>query len=594
VRPSTLVLAIVLAMGSVACSPPPIERATQDAQQDTQPSASGPRLEVGEIHVYTLDWQTRATRSMGAGRVSGGLSLRGELALSAIEKGPEGTRVSLWFPSLPTRTIAVLGEPIELDAAQLVDVHAELLIAPDGDVRRAFFAPESAPIFRELMAGVIARVDFRAAIAGDQPRAVRGGHGLVEVVYTPNEAGVVTRELRKLLRFDSAPGLEIDEHALIGEGRIELDDHQVPVRIELHDRAQLEQVGLDADDRFTLVRLRVDLGHVEALPDPVEIDPSAAPDPLAAARELDRQFAEGLTYADIEVAMDVMDGGVLPRQGFVSRASALLRGWPEQTDTIIPLALEAGGNGRQLAFDLLAAAGTLEAQAAMRSLLQEPVAAGWPERNLLLGRFAFLAAPSPESAQFLLDQLAAARAADQPESMRALLYPIGTVSGRVADPTLATQMHQALLQAAADEAPPLRAAGIAGLGNARQASDIPRLITATTDLDTNVRVEAVAALRTHVRPEATQALLEALTDPEPAVASRALDVLHERHFEGQPTPEFIARAQAGRYNPNLDRAMASALIGSAKDPKVREALATIATRTQDSSLTTDLQEFLAK
>ena len=580
-----LAIALLLALGCSSPSEPP--------PSIQQTAVLAPELAVGEVHIYTLDWETHASRDMGSGQIFGGLTLRGELAVSAIERGPDGTRVSAWFPRLSEGALRFQGELIELDPAELVDVRAEFVVGEAGEIRKAYFAPDSAPIFRELMLGVIARFDLRGAAANGDPRLVRGGHGLVEVLYRRDPQGVVTRELADVLRFDTVPGVDVDPTMLIAEARIEYDERRVPTRIDQHDGVDLRELGLVADDRFSLARVRTEqAGPPLRVVDPIVLDPTAGPDAQAVADALDRQLADGLTILDIEIALDTMDGGVLPRPGFVSRAAALLRADPENIPTLIELTARAGGNGRQLAFDLLSAAGSPGAQLAMTNLLLEPAAASWPERALLFQRFAFVAEPTPETGAFLLAQLDAAQLADDEIMTRAILHPLGTVTGRVRDAVLAEQLHRALTHAAASEHAPIRAAAISGLGNARRARDLDRLLDALHDPDPDVRVEAAAALRTHVAPEATRALLDALADESAAVASRALTVLHERHYQGQPDAELVARAELGKYQPALDRAMASALAGSLEQAGVRAALAAIAERTIDRELASELSLLL--
>ncbi|PRP98631.1 HEAT repeat domain-containing protein [Enhygromyxa salina] len=560
-----------------------------------------PDLRVGEVHIYTIDWQTHGARGIDGTMVSGGLTLRGELAVSALSHGPDGTRVSLWFPSLRESALVVHGERVELDPRELVDLHAEFVVDASGDVRHAYFAADSPPMFRELMRGVIARYDLRGANPGPERRTLRGGHGLVEVVYRREPSGVVVRDLAQVVRFDTAPGVEVDPTMVIAEARIELDARRLPIAIDQRDSIDLGGVvELVSDDRFTLEYVRTReadpgvaplAGSATELVELVElvmVDPTAGPDREAADRALDRQLAAGMTFDDIEVAIATMDGGVFPRPGLVSRAAALLRSSPELIPSVIQTCLRAGGNGRQLSFDLLASTGSSIAQAAMHGLLLDPAARGWSERALLFQRFAFVSEPSSATGGFLLDQLAAAQSEGDEKMVRAILHPLGTVAGRVQDPVLAEQMHQALVRAAASEVGAIRAASISGLGNARRASDRARLIGALADPDPDVRVEAAAALRAHVVPEATAALLEALDDSDVAVASRALTVLHERHYEGQPGPELIARATLGRYQPALDRAMASALVGTREQVAVRDAIAAIAARTGDPALATEL------
>lgn len=569
-----------------ACTPVPAPDAAPAA---ASVEAGAPTLEVGEVHRYALDWQTAATRKQGRTGVSGGMTLQGELAFAALGHGPEGARVSAWFPRLPIRALDVQGQPVVIDEAALVGPRAEFIVAADGDVRRAFFTADSPPIFRELMLGVLARLDLRAASAGAGKRTLRGGHGLIEATYRREADGAVIRELAGVLRFDTAPGASVDADALTAEARIELGDDRMPVRIELHDSAALaEQIGLVADDRFSLVRTVVERASVVALVDPIEFDPTAGPDLEATARELDRQYADGYALEDLAIAMDTMDGGVLPRSGEISRAAASLRAWPERAAQLAPLARQAGDGGRQLAFDALSAAGTPEAQAVMCSLLAEAQRGQWPERALLVQRFAFVAAPTPASGESLLELIAAAERAGDAELRLATLFPLGTVTGRVQDAALGERMHAVLVAHAQHEDDGLRAAAVGGLGNAARAEDLPRLFAALTDPHGGVRVEAAAGLRTRVTPETTDALLAAIADEDAAVASRALTVLRKYHYQGAADPALVERARLGQYNDRLHRAMASTLVGSRDHPEVLAALASLVQRSDDPQLAADL------
>ncbi len=577
---TALALALVSLLSACGDRPPV---AMPDVEAARTPVA--PVLVPGDVHVYALDWHTEATRQVGGAQVEGGVSLQGELSVGAIAREPDGLRVAVWFSALELHTLDVQGQPLPIDAALLVGTQAEIVVDDDGDVRSARFTSASSPIFRELMTGVIARIDLRAAATDGAPHRVRSGHGLVDVTYDRREDGSVARTLADVVRFDSAPGLEVDADDLIGTGRIELDDARVPVAIELHDAALLGDDGFTADDRFSLARMRVDRATVpKAIEDGVDLDPTAELDRVAIERELDRQYAADWSLTDVQIVMNTMDGGVLPRQGEVSRSVALLRGWPEQIEILVGLVRAAGDGGRQLGFDLLAATGNAEAQDAMRRLLLEDGADGRAEYPLLLQRFAFVAAPDAKSGEFLLDRLAHARAKHDLLVVAAVLHPLGTVAGRITDVALAERMHVALVEAAADEDTEIRAAAISGLGNARRKDDVARILVATHDPDAGVRTEAVAALRTHVAPETTASLLAALADEDRGVAARALTVLRERHFEGEADPNLIERARTGQYNARIDRAMATTIAIHAKDESVRTALAAIAARTDDRDL----------
>lgn len=553
--------------------------------------ARTPVLRVGDRHVYELAWHAEATRTSASAGVSGALTLEGDLAVSVLSAGPEGTRLSLSLLRVGAAELRVQTEPVAIDPAMLTGLRAEILVGSDGDVRRAFFDPDSPPIFRELMTGVIARLDLRGAEPDAAAREIRSGHGLVEATYHAVSKNVITRELRRVVRFDTAPGITVDASALLAEGRIELDDDRVPVVIELHDGATLPgEQGLVADDRFSLVRTRVDRAPAHALVEPIEIDPNAGPDLEASAREMDRQYAAGYQMQDLSIALTVASGGLQPSTGEFSRAAAFLRAWPEHAEQLVPMIAAADEGGRQLAFDMLSAAGTPQAQAAMREVMSLPQWASWPERVVLVQRFAFVAEPTVASAELLLSMLDEAALGGDHELCRATMHPLGVVASRVDDLWLAERIHSRLVAFADDDDAFMRAGAIAGLGNARRLDDVPRLLVAMGDDDSSVRVEAASAMRFWVMPNTTTALLDALADENPAVGSVALDVLRKRHFEGEADPALAERARDGRYNPQIENAVASSLVDHSDRPEVLAALAAIESRTPNRRLARRLAE----
>lgn len=151
---------------------------------------------------------------------------------------------------------------------------------------------------------------------------------------------------------------------------------------------------------------------------------------------------------------------------------------------------------------------------------------------------------------------------------------------------------RALVTAAQDDDAFIRAGGIAGLGNAQRRDDIPRLLTAIGDEDSRVRAEAVSSMRFWVEPNTTLALLDALTDENRVVASEALDVLRKQHFAGEADPALVERIRDGRYNLDIEEAIASSMVGDIEEPAARVALAVIKGRTKDHLLANRLAELL--
>lgn len=573
-RPKLLMLASLLACGAP-------EIAADAPETAVAASPRGPELRAGELHLYALAWQARAGDGE-AGPVGGGLSLRGQLALQAIEARAGGTLVALWFPELPERELTALGEAIEVAPELLVGPRAYAVVEADGELRRTWFEPTAPPLFRQVMGGALARIDLRGAAAGPEPRVVPGLHGLAEVRYRRDDDGTVRRDLQRVVRFDALPGAPADAPAISGAAALAVDERGGLVSLAVEERAV---VGGDApvfasEERFALTRVDRRAGEAIEAPDlstMIERDAAAPPDMEEASRALSRRFAEGLTLADVAFAVGNIDNGLLPREGFVIRATGLLRGWPELADEM-PALLRAAetGRGRRLVFDLLSSAGTPAAQRVLRDALAGPEAAGWPELPSLVQRLALVQRPTRETGWFAVDYYDAARASGRDELRRATLYPLGSLAGRLLagdSPWAAVVLHARLLDAlaAADDVPD-RVAALAGLGNAGFAVDRERVLAYLHDEDAQVRAAAASALRRMVAPETTAALLAALRDPDDLVAAQALMAVRE-HLPGPAAATRLAEVVAGdAYHAALAVGLADVLAELPDDPAVRRAL----------------------
>jgi hypothetical protein len=550
-----------LALVPVGLSTPGCQREV-DAVVDAAPVVpAAARLQPGRAYTWTVEWQTKAlSRGDGTGSgLAGALNLRGELTFAAIEDTPEGMLVAAWLEDVDAAQIHAGHEVIDIDRGAMVGPRAYFVVDEVGDPTALRFAPGTPPVFRELMSGVIARVDLRGA-AG-VPAHARLGAGLGSVAYARTDDGVVHRSLTTLTRVDVVPGLAPDGIEVTARAELELDDAGVPRRIGAEDRAQ---IGVDgdfvADERFSLEQLRT--ADLEVTLPPVledARDPLDAPDVEAAERELAYQRAGSMTSQDVGIAMQTADGGVMPRAGFVSAASALVVADPEQIPQLEALAVGAAGYGRQLLFDVLAAGGTPEAQAAMVRLLESPEAAGWAEQGLLVQRFTFVHAPTPASARFLADHELDARERGDDYLARALLYPMGSVAGRVDDPWLAEQLHARLIERLDDPQLAVQRAALAGLGNLGRLEDKARIVGAQGSDDIDMRVEGVAALRKVPGEDVRAAVLAALDDPDEAVATRAIEVFADRFDTADDAIALAEHHRAGGVHPRVEQRVTEVL-----------------------------------
>jgi hypothetical protein len=505
-------------------------------------AAQAPVLARGDAHVYRVQWDTEAAREHDAGGLdlAGGLHVGGSLVLARVGDHEDGMLVAAWFSELPTARIVANDQTSEIDGTLLVGPRAYFVVAPDGAAVRAFYPADSAGIFREVMSGVLARMDLRAAAASGSPHTIRIGSGLAEVAYRKDGAGTVHRELQSLARFDIAPGVAADAPTVSGTAELAIDADGMPASIASEESAALAEDGtLAAHERFTAVRDRVD--RVELVtPDLaalVAVDLLAPPDLAASDRELARQRAGDLTLQDVGIAVQTLDGGVMPRPGFVSRAQGWLRGWPENADALVPVFADAGFHGRQLVFDMLSSAGTPESQRVMARIVGDDAAPEWEETPLLVQRYAFVREPDAATGAFLLELEARATADGHARLAQALLHPMGTVAWRLGatEPLVAERLHARIVAQLAHEDGKMRGAAIAGLGNARRPSDADLIVARLGDPDVGMRIEAVSALRAIVTPATTEAVKLALADPDDAVVARAREVL-ERHLDEERNP----------------------------------------------------------
>ncbi|HWB78817.1 MAG TPA: hypothetical protein VG755_27840 [Nannocystaceae bacterium] len=564
-------------------------------------SASTAKLPVGRTLVFALDWQVDAGFEQGSPTslpMGGGIHLAGELHLQAIEQRRDGTLAAVWFDALDTRELTVNGEPLAFDAALLVGQRAWFVLDDAGGITEAWFAPDAPPLFRHVMGGVLDRLDLRSAAAG--PQVVPTAHGLGNVVYA-RTGDTVRRELQSMARLDAVGGVPVEDPQLDSAYELALDGEGLPLRIAADERVRAtdERWLFGAHDRFAVERVRIDDGGRVDAPELAALerhDPSAPPDYRESEQAFAQRMAHDLVAKDIALAMTAQDGGLVPSRDFISEATGLLRGWPEEAWAIAPEILAMRRGGRQLGFDVLASAGTPEAQAVMCELLARDDVRSWSELPLLIGRLGMLRRPTSETVHFALALDAWAQQSGDVELARATLYPLGSLARRVeaSDPWLAELVH-ARLVGALDVAQDVddRLAAIAGLGNHGRVEDRVRLLPLLATEDDRIRAGAVIALRHLQAPEVTDALTIALTDPDRAVATRALDLLADRWPGADGSARLATIASTGAHNPELELALAN-LLGArmTEDPSVRRALGELALRTHDRDVAERIAEIV--
>ena len=221
--------------------------------------------------------------------------------------------------------------------------------------------------------------------------------------------------------------------------------------------------------------------------------------------------------------------------------------------------------------DLLAGAGTFEAQAVMRRLL----ALGVARRNnrtfaSYVQRLAFVECPDGPTLRFLMSVYAESRS--EPHDVRAACaYALGAAAGQAlvtGDPDAAQRVSDVLRRdvLAAGNAVE-KCALLTALGNAGVLGDIAVLTRFTQDADADVRAAAALGLRKMIVPEATTQLVALLADPDTRVTRSALHALAEHELGEEELDHLAEIVLAGRTSLAIDSRILRLIV--AQKPRVR-------------------------
>jgi hypothetical protein len=232
---------------------------------------------------------------------------------------------------------------------------------------------------------------------------------------------------------------------------------------------------------------------------------------------------DGLTRIEL---YEGLAGAVADENRWLWRASGLVEQDPslaaELGDRVA--AGELAGQRAELALDLLAAAGTPEAQAALRVALASPAVRAARNYDLMVQRVSLVAHPTPETARFASELYRASGSVPT-------AYALGAVARHLAesgDATGATRYTTQLSEALArSDAPREQAALLGALGNAADPSRVPLVVRfATSDVAT-VRAATARALRDTDTPIARAELHALFADPTTAVQHQAIEALRK-------------------------------------------------------------------
>ncbi|HWB74895.1 MAG TPA: hypothetical protein VG755_08060 [Nannocystaceae bacterium] len=517
-------------MLALACEP-------AQALVPSEPALASVRFTPGEVASYRFEWAIDSEVPVAALPVDFGLiagvRLSGALELRVLAPSRDVTVLAVTLRELDRHEITLMGSNAIDDPGELVGHTCWAVLDDQGTVRELAFSHDASPLLRHVVSGLFTQIDLHSPAT--EAATVVGGSGLADVTYERVSPHRIVRTLQGYARFDAVATETLPEAS--GELTMVLDERERTTRIEAHETVAAgdEADTFGARTRFVLERRSVSIEPVVTSPELAElirIDPSAAPNEDEARRLLAQRFAEELDAADVAMAVHVAAAGMRPEPDFIVQATGRLRGWPELAVDLRPLFdTYEDPRSRSLVVDMLASAGTPEAQRLLVELLGRDELREHPSYRAWLQRFAFLWRPQPSTAKFLLARLEAARRDHRDDERRAIAYPLGTVARRIGeiDPITGAALRGRLREElAAAKMPQDVVAALGGLGNAGATADEALVISHIDDADADVRATVAIALRHHADAPALAALHALASDRDAFVAATARSVLERR------------------------------------------------------------------
>jgi hypothetical protein len=455
---------------------------------------------------YTLAYSSREARAEGLG---GSLELDADLVLAAYD----ARRVGLTVVACRSIDWRVLEEPVMESAADCERELAgrEILLTLDGNrgLSAIDLPPGLTPRAEALLRGIAQELSFEQRTERAWRTDELSPRGRASAHYTREGS----RYERTRVRYVEGPeGTLTSTTSLVVAGLL-------PAELTLHERvdgeAQIEvHMALSRGAEHAIARAPSVDGWTRVVPGAVQTRTSEA---------LLDQRVDGYTRELLLADLDAFgDGGQFPdHQRWFWRATGLLRQHPELAREREPKFLDASATDRRrsLLLDLLASAGTSEAQAALLRLLgSEPATARSDRFALYVQRVGLVPRPVPETLAWIE---ARHGAATDHNTRFSTAFTLGSVARRFAqsDPSvprrIAGELTESYERAQDDRerALWLRAIGATGDGSAR------RVLEGGLGGSPSMRLAAVEGLASI---GAAEPLYGAVSDAHPAVQSLAL------------------------------------------------------------------------
>jgi hypothetical protein len=549
---------------------------------------------------YTLRWskQDAAAVPAAARALAGDFTLAGQLTMRGAGRDNGRWLVGVRLERVDEARFTVDGHEV-IDAAarsELTRPEALFAIAPTGMIEAILLPPDAGELWKSTLQSLASELEVVIAGESSWTVAQHDPLGVVEIAY--RKSGDDRLERRRAhyseLRLVEPASAARAAQSIVDDGRVTLaDGHLASLEDARHVSIAVDgQTRLDQHAELSLTLTAVT--RSEPTPPLVisSLESRVVGQPVVTSslrQRLLRQRAGTLTSAALLAGL-AQPLGVRGDAAWMWRASGLVALEPGLCARLAErFSATASAAERALILDLLASAGSHEAQAAMRAALASGAARQDPAFGLLVQRFSAVATPESASAAFLADGY---RAAAAPDVARANLFALGSTTGRLADSDDVRRFNRVLVDAVrAADAPADRAAALRALGNAGLPEDVPLALAEVHADDVAVRAAATAALRHVVTAETTAALIDGAADPAQPVGAEALQALAGRDLGDAELDKLAAAVDsASRSNDALLVNIAAARLASS--PEAATLLEKILARSDDPSLQARIRTLL--
>ncbi len=544
------VVAIALALRS---HPTP---SAAPATSPTAPAAGGrlyPARGTGYVYAFRLRQSAAVEGLSGTPAMNASTNVEGKLTLADVSSPGAPTTLAVSIAEVTAASVRFMGQETAsglAGATVLADLDAQGVVTAFRFPRSG--SPTTKLLLRSLVLELVPSLGASAPLWSANEETPNGSS--TTFYATTRDPLRFDRIRRSYLRLGVLGDRPVDEArvsltshgavSLAADGALSRVDDEEKVRVAPAGPAAPEKAALDLEAHFELVSRAGAVPVVDG--SPLERW-SANKVPAVAESDSDRlaRMAGDLKMEDLEDGVGRAEQGP-PRTGFVAEATAYLRLHPEACEALVK-GVEGEGHGdraRSLVADLLASAGTVEAQKALRALAVSSAVRGDPRlERQILQRFVFVGAPDPASIAFLEGRQRAAQSAHDEDAELACAATLGAtarklgVQGKRGEAERIAANLERDLEAA--KSPERQRALLGALGNAAVVGRVKTITGYAKAKDAKTRAAAAHALRAIDSVEARDALRTLAADEDVEVARTALGSLSQ-----QPSSAADVRAIA--------------------------------------------------